>query len=401
MNEILRVTRQENFIDCQNDKGETPLFKTIFHGHLNCLQTLLTKGANHMKITLSKGVNVLHVAAENGRTEILKYLLLLFPELININTAEGFCPIHLAVLNNHADCVHLLLSEGADIKLKTAYNLHESSTPLHIAALKNHVGIAEILIEKDPSTIHELNNVDWSPLHSAGHHGNRDVITLLLAKGADLAGYTSGSKELRKTAINEIINNIPKPADFMEEIFDFYITSNYLNMNDPNCEVAIDYRILMPGTCTTDQMKVMRALINTGNRYEQMRLLVHPLVESFLHLKWKALLPFFYTIIAIYCLFVMSLTTFSVSVFFYNDTDNEPPTWLNPYIWVYFVYVTITLLFLQVSYSSYNDKKKISELICCSANPLKFKSYKKLMKIYIIFFVHLLFPSVFRIKLTK
>lgn len=355
MNEILSVAKQTNFIDCQNDAGETPLFKAILYGHLDCVMALLHEGAK-MKITLPGDVNVLHVAAEYGHTEILKYLLeydeAITDALLNTLCAgdkRGFSPLHCAVSNNHADCVELLLSKKADIRLRTTSNPHKSSTPLHIAAVKNHVDIAKILLLFDRTTILEVNSMGWFPLHSAGHHGSRDVITLLLREGADLSGYTDGPKKFRKTAIDLIINNLSKPADFMEEVFDSYIWTNNLNVQDPNCEISVDYRILMPSVCETDQMKVIQALIKTGNRYGQKRLLVHPLVESFLYLKWKALLPFFYTIIAMYALFVMSLTTFSVSVFFYRDTHDKPPTWLSPYIWVYIVYVTITLLLLQVS----------------------------------------------------
>ncbi|KPJ04231.1 Transient receptor potential channel pyrexia [Papilio xuthus] len=187
----------------------------------------------------------------------------------------------------------------------------------------------------------------WFPLHTASHHGSRDVITLLLQEGGDLSGYTDGPKKYRRTAIDMIVNNISKPTDFLEDVFDSYISSNCQNFKDSNCEITVDYRILMPTICEMEQMKVIEALLKTGNRYGQKRLLVHPLVESFLYLKWKALLPFFYTIIAVYSLFVTSLTIFIVSVFFYMDTKETAPIWLNQNIWGYIVYSTIFLILVQ------------------------------------------------------
>ncbi|XP_026320538.1 transient receptor potential channel pyrexia-like [Hyposmocoma kahamanoa] len=351
LDKILISAKQTNLIDCQNGKGETPLFKAIYHGHLDCVKALLVKG-DKMKIALCRNIKVLCVAAENGHTEILKYLLSYIPSVLvtlyNKNIiADGFGLIHFAVSNNHADCVKLLLFYGADIKLKTTCNPDKYSTPLHIAAVNNYVDIARILLEKDKTTIHVVNSMGWTPLHSAAHHSNRDVITLLLREGADLSGYTTDSKELRKTAIGIIVNNLSKPIDFMEEVFDSYISRNDLNVKDPNCKITVDYSILLPSACENNQMKVIQALMKTGNKYGQNRLLVHPLVESFLYLKWKALLPLFNIILAMHVLFVMSLTVFSVSVFFYKDTDDEPPTWLSPHIWMYIVYVTIALLLLQ------------------------------------------------------
>ncbi|CAH2057024.1 unnamed protein product, partial [Iphiclides podalirius] len=353
LTEILSVAKQKDIIDWQNEEGETPLFKSIMHEHAECVTAILEEGAS-IKITLPGDVNVFHVAAEAGFYGILKTLLEYDEDvtrtMINSVTAgdrRGFGPIHFAVSNNHAECVELLLSKNADVRLRTTCSPHKSSTPLHIAAVKNHVNIAKTILRFDKTTIHEVNSMGWFPLHTASHHGSRDVISLLLQEGADLSGYTDGPKKYRRTAVDMIIHNLSKPTEFMEEVFDSYISSNCQSFQDANCEITVDYRILMPTVCEMEQMKVIEALLKTGNRYGQKRLLVHPLVESFLYLKWKALLPFFYTIIAFYSLFVTSLTIFIVSVFFYKDTKEMAPLWLNANIWGYIVYATILLILFQ------------------------------------------------------
>ncbi|KAG6453876.1 LOW QUALITY PROTEIN: transient receptor potential channel pyrexia [Manduca sexta] len=353
LNEILSVAKKKDALDYQNEEGETALYKAIIHGRLECVKRILDEGAS-MKITLPGDVNVLHVAADYGELEILKVLLeyddAMTDAMINALSADdrrGFGPIHFAVSNNHAECVKLLLSKKADVRLRTTCNPHKASTPLHIAAVKNHVNIAKILVQFDKTIIHEVNSLGWFPIHTASHHGCRDVITLLLKEGADLSGYTDGPKKFKRTAIDMIINNLPKPTDFMEEVFDSYISSNGQDLQDPSCVITVDFSILMPNVCEMEQMKVIEALLKTGNRYSQKRLLVHPLVESFLYLKWKALLPFFYAIIGLYGFFVTSLTVFTVSVFFYRDTNDKTPDWLNSTTWSYVVYVTILLILLQ------------------------------------------------------
>lgn len=356
LSEILSIAKQKDIIDCQNSEGETPLFKAIIHGHIDCVKEILKEGGS-MKITLPGDVNVLHVAADYGHLDILEVLLnydeAITKATINCLSAgdrRGFGPLHFAVSNNNADCVRLLLSKNADIRLRTTCSPHKASTPLHIAAVKNHVDIANILLTFDKTTIHEMNSLGWLPLHTASHHGSRDVITLLLREGSDLSGHTDGPKKYKRTAVDMIINNLSKPTEFIEDVFDSYISSNGQDLQDPNCVVTVDYGILMPNSCEMEQMKVIEALLKTGNRYGQRRLLVHPLVESFLYLKWKALLPFFYTIIGLYGLFVTSLTIFIVTVFFYRDTNDSPPDWLNPTIWSYVIYVMISLILLQVSF---------------------------------------------------
>lgn len=298
-----------------------------------------------------------HVAADNGHAKILKELLEhdkgITDDFINALTAgdrRGFAPIHFAVSNNHINCLEVLLSKNADIRCRTTCSPHKASTPLHIASVKNNIDIVKAILKFDKTTVHEVNSMGWYPLHTASHHGSRDVITLLLKEGADLSGHTDGPKKYKRTAIDMIINNLSKPTEFMEELFDSYISSNGHDLRDPGCEITVDYGILMPSICEMQQMKVIEALLKTGNRYGQKSLLVHPLVESFLYLKWKALLPFFYTIIMFYGMFLLSLTIFIVSVFFYRDTNEDAPAWLNSTVWSYIVYATICIVLVQVRY---------------------------------------------------
>lgn len=320
------------------------------------MRHIISEGGS-LKIMLPGDVNVLHIAADNGHVEVLRELLeydtTITNSFINALTAgdrRGFAPIHFAVSNNNIDCVELLLSKNADIRCRTTCSPHKSSTPLHIAAVKNHIDIAKVILGFDKTTVHEVNSMGWYPLHTASHHGSRNVIALLLKEGADLSGYSDGPKKFRRTAIDMIINNLSKPTEFMEDVFDSYIFSNGQDLKDPSCEITVDYGILMPSTCEMQQMKVIEALLKTGNRHGQKRLLVHPLIESFLCLKWKALLPFFYTIITFYGLFLLSLTIFIVSVFFYRDTHENTPAWLNATVWSYIVYVTICIVLIQVRY---------------------------------------------------
>lgn len=77
LNEILSVTKQKDYIDCQNKEGETPLFKAVLFGNLNCVEVLLNEGAS-IKLTMPGDVTVLHIAAEFGDVKVLKYLLLTY-----------------------------------------------------------------------------------------------------------------------------------------------------------------------------------------------------------------------------------------------------------------------------------------------------------------------------------
>ncbi|KAG7300671.1 hypothetical protein JYU34_014995 [Plutella xylostella] len=364
LQEILSVAKQKDSIDLQNSCRETALFKAISAGNVDCVKAILAEGAN-ITIALSKDYTVFHRAAELGHLEILKTLVEHENEahidMINIRGScnkMGFSPLHYAVFFNHPECVEYLLSKGADVRIRTCTS-HKEATPLHLAALRNYCKIAEIILKFDRTTIHEVDSMGWFPLHTAAHNVSREIIPLLLQAGADLSGYTDGPKKYRRTAIDMVVNNLSKPTEYLEELFDSFITTSDGNLQDQNSIVRIDYSVLMPRCCEMEQMKVIEALLKTGNRYQQQRLLVHPLLESFLYLKWKALLPFFYVILLFYAFFLLSLTVFVVSVFFYKDTSDKIPVFFSATIWGYFVYGSVFLVCSQeLLYMNFKNGKR-------------------------------------------
>lgn len=372
--------KQAKAIDNPNKRGETALFKAVMQGNIACARMLLKEGAS-IEVTLPDKINVFHVAATRGLYDMLKFLLdynyTITRAMVNHVTADcrkGYGPIHYAVENNHTECVKLLLSRNAFINLKATSGHYKDATPLHIAARKNNIEIVKLILKNNNSSIYAIDSLGWNALHTACYYASRDVIKLLLRKGSDISAYTGGGGKYRKTAIQLLMNNLSKPTEFINEIFDSCINCNNTCPQDPNCEVTVDYGILVPnkhinsGGVNDVEMKVIEALLKTGNTYNQKRLLIHPLVESFLCLKWEALLPFFYTMLVLYGLFVTTLSVFILSVYYYRDSYNstesstkptnaypnyvdaaDRPDWLNYKAWGYALYFTISLIVSQVS----------------------------------------------------
>lgn len=357
LQEILSVAKYNNTIDFRNEKGETALFKAISSNQIDALKLLLEAGSG-IEVEISDKANVFHVAAKYARGDILQYLLEhnsnVTARLINKFDSMG-PPLLYAVLNNHPICAELLVSKGAQVNTilecrNLSYNdILTWTSLLHIAASKNYYEIAELIIKHDSETVHVADSAGRTPLLNACCHGNREMIVLLLRKGADLSGAgRNGNGKTKLIPIDVLMNNLSKPTEFMQEIFDSYISSQGMSLQESNCEVAVDYGVLVPNKSNMKQMTVIKALIDSGNRYDQHRLLLHPLVQSFLYLKWRSWLSFFYSILVLHVCFVLSLNVYAISVFYYKDNVEERPLILGSTIWIYIMNLTIFLIAIQV-----------------------------------------------------
>lgn len=68
------------------------------------------------------------------------------------------------------------------------------------------------------------------------------------------------------------------------------------------------------------QMGVVTSLIAAASNVEQLTILQHPLVETFLWLKWSKLRVFFFSLVFVHALLVFSLSGYSITILRY-ETD--------------------------------------------------------------------------------
>jgi ankyrin repeat protein len=108
-------------------------------------------------------------------------LLRLSPESVNIKTSEGDTLLHAAASQGKTDIVRELLSYGADVNAKN----NDGITPIHNAAVNNNGEIVKILVSKGASVnIREKNGL--TALHLVAFDGNESMTRLLIASGADV-----------------------------------------------------------------------------------------------------------------------------------------------------------------------------------------------------------------------
>lgn len=235
-------------------------------------------------------------------------------DLKDAKTNDGLTALHAASMKGHLLCVRYLLSINCDEFARTA-TTYFGGTPLHFAARNGHLAVVECLIEHNRDLTNVVNVDGWYPLHIAAAFGHEHCVQSIIKSGGDLSGIVTDSEGNRKTAVDIISYTISDPVEFLRTILDSYIGENTLPLNHRKCVITFDYGIFLPLGKRKKQMNVLNAFLNNQNVSLQNCLFLHPLVQTFLHLKWRKLRLFFFVSVLFYLLFTLSLTVFAFDVY--------------------------------------------------------------------------------------
>ena len=93
-------------------------------------------------------------------------------------------------------------------------------------------------------------------------------------------------------------------------MLDEAITLAEHDINDVDCELKLDYKVLIPNKARGESAMFI-AFIETGHNH----LLKHPLCESFLHLKWLKVRKFFFVSLVFHLVFTMLHTIYVLQVY--------------------------------------------------------------------------------------
>ncbi|GAQ85260.1 hypothetical protein KFL_002260160 [Klebsormidium nitens] len=110
-------------INSRADDGDTALHLAALHGHAQCVEVLLSKGASVLARD-EDGAVPLHDAAASGFTDCVTLLLNAaeqqgcIEELLKASDIDGDTPLHHAARGNHVAVVEQLLGAGADASIE-------------------------------------------------------------------------------------------------------------------------------------------------------------------------------------------------------------------------------------------------------------------------------------------
>lgn len=173
---ILKFFIEGNLIDINvpGPENHTPLHCASLKGHLTSVKFLVEQHANTKALT-SFGAMPIHLAAYEGRIDVLQYFIKQAGLDKDIADEKGQTPLHCAALAGKTEAVTYLLKLGADHKAQTK----SGRTPLFFAWTNGHSqtvhALTGLLLKFDaynqliPASEHPAKTAEWKKLMCIGY----------------------------------------------------------------------------------------------------------------------------------------------------------------------------------------------------------------------------------------
>ena len=263
-------------VSLRNHLGETPLSLAARHGDTNLVALLLAAKADVNASPDSgsfQGWTALHHAVNKVRGDAAELLLksganpnarlgVAWPD--RRNGESGFTPLLIASYKVQPHLGLLLLDSKADPKLKSSIGnapLHTALYPVFLGAARSREYITALLDRG--AEVQALNASGFSPLSQAAWTGQREIVQLLLDRGADPNQRDRGevNKDRSQTPLTGLMGFNPKDAAPVVETL-------LLARADPNLKSELGYTALHRAIQFNQPAKIIELLATHGANVE-------------------------------------------------------------------------------------------------------------------------------------
>uniref|UniRef100_A0A670J4V5 NFKB inhibitor beta n=1 Tax=Podarcis muralis TaxID=64176 RepID=A0A670J4V5_PODMU len=197
LDSILQYTQGTDYLDIQNDLGQTALHIAVILGAADFVGKLVSAGAG-LCVQEKGGHTALHLACREGQRECVQVLLAPhvaqrpcegsgFRAQLDCTNFDGYTPLHVAVLRKDLDVVSLLISGGADLNKP---ELSCGRSPLHLAVESQNPEVVECLLRAGADPESRM-YVGYTPMYSALHRPDQKIPQLLREFGSEEPDWDS------------------------------------------------------------------------------------------------------------------------------------------------------------------------------------------------------------------
>ncbi|XP_070558988.1 ankyrin repeat domain-containing protein 16-like isoform X2 [Ptychodera flava] len=166
----------------------TPLMLACTKSNLRVIQELVNHGAD-LRLRNKDGWNCFHIAAREGHTDILKYILDCNNDIWDTVSKNGRTPLHTAALHGNLEAVKLFLQQ-CTYKVDSVDSC--GTTPLMDAIRTGFIDTADALIDIHKADHMKSDTLGRQALHLAAQAGCEVSIHFLIEKcGAPVNSVTA------------------------------------------------------------------------------------------------------------------------------------------------------------------------------------------------------------------
>lgn len=180
-------------VNAVNGLGQAPLHLAAENGRLQIVAFLLDHGARVDSPTaLYSGTTALSLAAWHEHLRVVD-LLLSKGASANAADRQGRTPLHFAARSQSGAAVQLLVNRGADVNARD----RSGATPLHAAVVSKELATAEEII-RCGADVSGKDRYGYTPLHYAVRQGDVEMARLLTSKGSKIDLFiAAGTDDVR------------------------------------------------------------------------------------------------------------------------------------------------------------------------------------------------------------
>ncbi|XP_048254581.1 serine/threonine-protein phosphatase 6 regulatory ankyrin repeat subunit A-like [Haliotis rufescens] len=154
------------------------------NGHRDTFELLVKKGAN-LSPEDTGGEFILHWACYGGNADKVRYVLQHNVKDINSIGWNGQTAAMTSADKGYRVIFDLLIRKGADITVDVDDD-DDDNDILHLACKGGNVNIVKYVLKQNNIDINTKGNYAFTPAMMAADGGHREILDLLMRKGADL-----------------------------------------------------------------------------------------------------------------------------------------------------------------------------------------------------------------------
>jgi len=178
-----------------------PIHTAAWDGDLAGVQAELDKGVDVNEADINfYNLAPLHYAAIHGQKEIAELLIAAGAD-VSANTTTRGTPLHLVTFEGHKENFKLLIAEGADVNAIIVSGPLQFNVGDIALNFTTDSEIAALLRKHGGMTSEELRS-GMTPLHLAAVNGHKEIVELLIAKGADVNEKIASGSNKNKTPLD-------------------------------------------------------------------------------------------------------------------------------------------------------------------------------------------------------